>query len=237
MNNADSIPSRGAYPALFVDQPIDINRSALIIVDMQRYWTDPDGPMSQLLRDRFPDMNKYFYHRLADTVIPQLRAVLERYREHRLPVIHVTTGAARHDTRDLLPHLHRRAENPNREAAEFGTLRIGSAWQQVTAELVPKEGEILLNKTSRSAFSSTGIDSILRNLLVQHAVVGGIATDGCVFLTALDATDHGYETFLLADGTGTFTQDIHLSALSAFQRLWGRVLTAGEFSGAFESAL
>jgi nicotinamidase-related amidase len=35
-------------------------------------------------------------------------------------------------------------------------------------------------------------------------VVGGLATNGCVDLTARDAADLGYETFVLEDGCVTF---------------------------------
>lgn len=222
--------TREPYPALFIERRLELARSALVIVDMQRYWIDPDGPMAQLLRDAYPEMYDYFYQRLATVVLPELSRMMRQYRTYGLPILHVTTGATLPGGRDLLSHLQRRAGSGDRQAASFGQLTIGSQWHEEAAELKPEPGELVLNKTSRSAFSSTGIDSALRNMGVGHVLVGGTATDGCVLLTALDATDHGYETYLIEEGTATFTPDVQETTLRSFARLWGGVLTSEQVS-------
>jgi len=54
----------------------------------------------------------------------------------------------------------------------------------------PESGEI----------SSTGLDSILKDAGVTDVVVVGLATDYCVSATALDAVQYGFGTTVLADG-------------------------------------
>ena len=229
MTNLDWRTILDPYPVLFVRTPLEVEKSALVIIDVQRYWTSEDGPMSGLLKENYPQVFDYFYDMLNGKLIPALAKVLNRYREVNLPVVHITTGATRLDGRDMIAHLQRRvAASSEKEAAEFGSLKLGSKWHQIVPELAPERGELVLNKTSRSAFASTGIDSTLRSLGATHLVVGGIASDGCVDLTARDASDRGYETFLLADGSGTFAEDKHRLALEGFHRMWGTVVTSDE---------
>ena len=229
MNNIDWRSTIDRYPVLFVRTALEIEKSALVIVDMQRYWTDPEGPMSRLLTESNPEMRDYFYGMLEERLIPALARVLNSYRQLNLPIVHIVSGTSRSDGKDMISHLQRRvAASTDRESAEFGSLHIGSELHQVAAELTPRANEIVLNKTSRSAFSSTGIDSALRSLGVSHLVVGGIASDGCADLTARDATDRCYETFFLEDGSGTFAEDKHRLALEGFHRMWGTVVTSDD---------
>jgi len=49
------------------------------------------------------------------------------------------------------------------------------------------------------ARSSTPLDGLLRDAGVEHVVVCGLATDYCVNATALDAANLGYDTAVLVD--------------------------------------
>jgi biuret amidohydrolase len=98
----------------------------------------------------------------------------------------------------------------------------------VAAELTPGPNELVVNKTSRSAFSSTGIDQLLRNMGLSQVLVTGLASNGCVDLTAKDAADRGYETFLLEDACATFGEEAHTPVLQAFQEVFGTVLSTDE---------
>jgi nicotinamidase/pyrazinamidase len=50
-----------------------------------------------------------------------------------------------------------------------------------------------------SAFDGTGLASLLREERITRVLVGGLATDYCVYNTALDALKLGLETWLLTD--------------------------------------
>lgn len=216
------------WPVPFAGVPLEAQKAALIIIDMQRYWTDRRGPIGQLLGQRYPDMFEYFYGRLTRVVIPSLAIALNGFRDHGLPVVHITTGALRADGKDLSPHLQRRRARAAGTSGEFHLLQNGSDWYDVAPELAPKPGEIVLHKTSRSAFNSTGIEQVLRNMGVAHVVVGGLASNACVELTASDAADRGFETFLVEDGCATFVADAHSAAMKNFHRVFGTVLTVDE---------
>ena len=54
----------------------------------------------------------------------------------------------------------------------------------------------MVNKTTFGAFTSTGLDHVLRSLGMTSLVVGGILTNVCVETRAREAADRGYEVVL-----------------------------------------
>ena len=63
---------------------------------------------------------------------------------------------------------------------------------QVLDCIQPGPDEIVLPKTSSSVFTTTNIDSILRNLGVKHLILVGCLTDQCVESAVRDACDLNY---------------------------------------------
>ena len=100
--------------------------------------------------------------------------------------------------------------------------------------LEPIKGEILVRKTSASAFQTTGLHGLLQNMGIYYAVFAGQLADGCMGLTAINATDYGYAV-TVADGAcyGT-SRAAELIILRFFDQQWGRVRTVDELVGEFE---
>jgi nicotinamidase-related amidase len=212
--------------------PFELGRSCLVIVDVQRYWTEPSGPFGSAIEAGFPDIFAYFYDRLARTVRPNLARLLGLYRASGLPVVHVVTGSAREDGTDFLFHMQRRFARGGKAAGSFNALRIGSEWHAEADELTPRPGEIVVNKTTRSAFNSTGIDQLLRHMRVEQLVVGGLASNACVQATAQDGADRGYETFLAEDCCAAFSVESHAPVFDNFHWIFGSVLLTSDIAGA-----
>ena len=63
---------------------------------------------------------------------------------------------------------------------------------QVLDCIQPGPDEIVLPKTSSSVFTTTNVDSILRNLGVKHLILVGCLTDQCVESAVRDACDLNY---------------------------------------------
>lgn len=204
--------------------PFALERSCLVIIDMQRYWTDPSSPFGVSLKAGFPDIFSYFHDRLGRVVSPNVARLLDLYRSHGLPVAHVTTGATRTGGMDLLFHMQRRFAHGGKAAGSFEALQVGSEWHRVAPELQPRHGELVLNKTTRSAFNSTGIDQLLRHMRVGQLVIGGLASNACVQATAVDGADRGYETFLVEDCCVTFGDDAHAPVFDNFHWIFGTVV-------------
>ncbi len=70
--------------------------------------------------------------------------------------------------------------------------------------LAVEEGEPVLTKTSRNAFTTTNLQQILTEAGLRELVVCGIQTEQCCETTARVAADLGYDVTFVTDATATF---------------------------------
>jgi len=70
--------------------------------------------------------------------------------------------------------------------------------------LVPREGEPVLVKTTRNAFTSTNLQEILNAQGVRRLVISGIQTEQCCETTTRLAADLGYDVDFVTEATMTF---------------------------------
>jgi len=70
--------------------------------------------------------------------------------------------------------------------------------------LVPREGEPVLVKTTRNAFTSTNLQAILTAQGVRRLVISGIQTEQCCETTTRLAADLGYDVDFVTEATMTF---------------------------------
>jgi nicotinamidase-related amidase len=152
--------------------------------------------------------------------VPNIARLLARFRELDLPRVFVRLGAQMSGCRDLIPHL-RDLETDFRNVA-------GEREFEFLDELAPRPGEPVVTKLSASAFTSTGIDALLRNVGARQLVCVGVSTSQCVDLTARDAADRGYGVVVVEDAVAEDAPEWHRSTLEQFGRLFGRVATTDE---------
>jgi nicotinamidase-related amidase len=74
-------------------------------------------------------------------------------------------------------------------------------------------GEKVILKHRYSAFYNTDLETVLRCLKIEDLVVTGIMTNLCCESTVRDAYYRDYRVFVLADGTGSLTEEMHLASL------------------------
>lgn len=199
--------------------------TGLILVDMQQGYLCRGNTRGRWLERHQPKVFEHFFDRIDDLVLPNTTRLLEAFREAALPIVHLRFGWHRTDSADLTSASHR--ERPawatgDHDLVEF---RIGGREHAIVASLEPREGEWVLDKMSRSAFTSTTFSQVLRRSNVTRLVVAGWATDACVDLTARDAVDRGWHTTIVEDATAAFSPDAHAAALNSFGRLFGEVRT------------
>ena len=80
--------------------------------------------------------------------------------------------------------------------------------------VAPQGDEMVFSKKSASVFSTTEIDDVLRRMGIEHLVVTGIVTDGCVELSSRDAADRGYRVTLVSDACSASTPEAHEDAIA-----------------------
>jgi nicotinamidase-related amidase len=202
---------------------VDWRSTALVVVDMQNYGCNPAVGVAQMLREKYPTIAGYYLDRLVRTVIPNAQLLVTTFRRHAAPVVFTRHGPLLPDGRDMIERRRRR------DAASLRTTNTPVLWHrgtfehEVIAELTPRPGELVVDKNTSSAFNSTGIEWLLRNLSVQTIVAIGVATDMCVETTARDAADRGINSIIVEDASATFFERHHCAALSGFARVFGQV--------------
>ena len=196
-------------------------RAALVVVDMQYASASRQAGLGRLLKEQGNEaQGAYRFDRIESVVVPTIQRLLEFFRSHGLRVVFLTVGSELPDYSDLLPHMRGMAEL-------VGNTR-GRREHEVLDELAPRGGEPVINKTTMSAFHSSGFERLLRSWGVEQLVFTGVSTNSCVEGTARDAADRGYRALLVEDGCGAASQRLHGASCENFQRLLGRVATSAE---------
>ncbi|MDO8635672.1 MAG: isochorismatase family cysteine hydrolase [Dehalococcoidia bacterium] len=214
-------------PSIVPRFELEPQATALVIVDMQYMFAHPDYGHGAMLKSRYPQAAAYLFQRLNEMVIPNHLKLLQVFREHQLRVIYLTVGTALPDGADMVPLTREKGPDARVRARRYGKwlARVGSQEHKILAELAPVPGELVINKTSFSAFNSTGIDSTLRNMGIEYLVITGTATNVCVETTARDAADKGYRAIIVEDAVATVTPEFQEVTLKGFACNFGRVET------------
>jgi nicotinamidase-related amidase len=194
---------------------LDLTRTALIIIDMQRDFLEPGGFGETLGND---------VSLLGRGVAP-CRSVLEAARRAGLLVIHTREGH-RPDLSDA-PKAKLERGKPSMRIGDPGPMgRIlirGEAGHDIIPELYPLTGEPVIDKPGKGAFYATDLETILRARGVTHLVLTGVTTEVCVQTTAREANDRGFDCLVLADCTGSYFPQFHRAALQMISAQGGIV--------------
>ena len=216
---------------------LEKEKSALLIVDVQRYFARPDYPFAQTFEGLVPGATAGYFERVESTVLPNIRRLQECFRSHGLPVIFCGAGSYLEDGQDLPGWL--------KDFNQLGLMVLGQrpipqvndpSWQ-IEDSIAPLPGEMVLNKTSSGPLNSTKLDQILHNLGVNSLVVCGLTTAICVTQTAREAADRGFRVLVAEDACTEMSQEMHEAALLAFSLTFGRVRSTEEVVKLFGPAL
>jgi nicotinamidase-related amidase len=202
---------------------VDWKRAALILVDVQNYGCNPEAGLLPMLSKRYPEIARYYLPRVTQTAVPNAQRLLEGFRAAQRPVIFTRHGPLLADGSDMIPRRRRRDVESLESTGTPALWHRGTFEHELIAALAPVPGELVIDKNTSSAFNSTGIEWLLRNLEVDTLVLAGMATDMCVETTARDAADRGFNVIVVEDATATFFEHHHRAALSGFARVFGQV--------------
>jgi nicotinamidase-related amidase len=160
--------------------PIKINLQtiALVIIDMQEYFLNPASPLCRFGEKRMPGQRAYFLEQGETVVIPNLRRLLEFFRTQHLRVIHTTAASELPDGQDWIPTLHQTNTVAREQVGEAVFPARTDPWARIVEPLTPRPEEVIINKTTYSAFTATSLDGLLRNLHIETLVLGESSRTG-----------------------------------------------------------
>jgi len=163
------------------------DNAALLVVDMQNFFLDPDSPT---------------YTCGGQAILPNLKKIIRAFRQANRPVI-------------FTKHVHH-ADGLDAGIMGWwweGMCMEGSPESEIHQDISPQHNEKVVSKHRYSAFYNTDLETILRVLKIEDIVIAGIMTNMCCESTARDAYYRDYRVFFLADGTGSITEEMHLASL------------------------
>jgi ureidoacrylate peracid hydrolase len=210
------------YPGL---THVDKNKTAMIVVDMQRYFLDPDQPAYLPGGNGAPS---------SESVLEQCVLAVDFCRKHGIPVIWSRWGI-RGDGWDV-----------GRWAPKWPTWHCGTpegpSWEnpaiEIAPPLKPAPGEPIFDKSRYSSFWGTPLDSFLQHLPdVDTLIMVGVTTNFCVRYTVEDAFSRDFKVLVIADCTTATNDPIqaevggsgqYIAALRDFQIGLGDVWTLDE---------
>ena len=226
-----------AAPSAF---PLDTERSALLVIDMQNDFGAAGGMFERAGIDIAP----------IRAVVAPIARVVAAARLAKLPVVYVRMGYGP-DLAELGP-----PGSPNRE--RHLALGVGDAtvapggrpsrvlvrdtWNTaIVDELAPESGDLLIWKTRFSGFYATDLDATLRSRGVTQLIVTGCTTNVCVESTIRDAMFRDYACLLLADCSAEpigadLPRTNHEASLLVTQALFGWVTSSAALLGALAAA-
>jgi nicotinamidase-related amidase len=160
-------------------------RPALLLVDLYRWaFGDRPEPLMQAIETWPASCGLAGW-----TALPHIQRLLGEARDLGIPVIHMTGLEGMPGWRDATPRGGAPSESP--DAVERRRRRY-----DIVDELTPIEGEVVLHKTSPSAFWGTPIVGLLNGLGVDTLIVAGESTSGCVRATVIDGKAYRYKMLI-----------------------------------------
>ena len=192
---------------------LDLARTALIVIDMQRDFLEPGGFGETLGNDVS----------LLGAAVAPCKAVLDAARAAGLLVIHTREGH-RPDLSDAPKAKVERGHPSMRIGAPGPMGRIlirGEPGHDIISELYPLAGEPVIDKPGKGAFYATDLDALLRNFGIQHLLVCGVTTEVCVNTTVREANDRGYDCLVLEDCVGSYFPEFQQAALKMIKAQGG----------------
>jgi nicotinamidase-related amidase len=172
-------------------------KTALLLIDIQNEY--------------FPGGKRELVNPLAAAQKAYL--LLQCFREHKMPTVHIQHIAERSDASSFLP---------------------GTSGTHIHDAVVHFEGEPLVQKHHPNAFRETNLLALLKDWGIERVIITGMMTHMCVDATARAAADFGFQVMIAEDACATRdltysdttipAEQVHKAFLAALTH-YGKVMT------------
>ncbi|MEW5814303.1 MAG: isochorismatase family cysteine hydrolase [Spirochaetota bacterium] len=203
---------------------LEIEKTALIVVDMQNDFIRAGAPMEL---------------QSCRAAIPNTKRVIDECRQRKIPIIYLKFIAGPMETLiwtwspKLLPDVKCCWKNHKRY---YQDINKEAEVSDIIEELYPEAGDLIVEKYSYGGFYNTNLHSLLMAHQVMYTIILGAATPICVDDTVSGAFDRQYKVFLVSDATGSFDEEFHQNSLRRIAMKYGRVVTTRELIEEMEKA-
>jgi nicotinamidase-related amidase len=208
-------------------QKFDIipTKTALIVVDMQKYQVEKEFVAYKAMNKVSPGILDYFVKEVEGKVTPNLRKLIDFCHEVGITVIYTKFSSFLSDGSDLSKSLKFTNKLAKDLMGEVAFPYIFHSSSDIIDNLMPSDQDFVLQKNTSGTFISTRLDSFLRNMEVETVLVSGVVTNFCVHSTAREAADYGFYVVIVEDCCAAWSLDIHQATLKSFGLMYGQILS------------
>jgi ureidoacrylate peracid hydrolase len=192
---------------------IDAQHTAVLAVDMQRYFMEPPFPGACPV---------------AQEVVPNVNALAEAIRIRGGSVVWLQ-NATPWETQESWSVLRERYSDAAAEG-RWSALQEGAQGFEIWPDLDVQPGDARIVKNRYSAFipGSSNLEPILRERDIDTLLVAGVATNVCCESTARDAMMLNFRALMVSDACAAASDEEHAAALGNFYLFFGDVQTTDE---------
>ena len=168
-------------------------RIALLVVDMQNYFLDPD---------------EHAFIPSGPVVIPNIKLIMGTCHDLNMPIIftrHVNTN-----------------EDAGMMGRRWHDLILEKDARSEITDKLPVKDATILKKSQFDAFFETDLEAQLKEADVQQLIITGVMTNLCVETTARTAFVKGFDVVLPVDATAAYNYEFHLATFLNFAYMFAR---------------
>ena len=193
------------------DIVLDPTTTALLVIDVQNTYIADKDTSEETARW------KPFYDRMNNTVIPNVAELITECRERGVEIIFARIACLKPDGRD-------RSLSQKKPGFNYLLLPKDGEESQIVPELLPKENDIVVLKTTDSALTGTNLRLILRNMGITDVIATGIFTDQCVSSTVRSLADESFGVVVIDDCCAAATDELHRHELEIINMIYCHVV-------------
>ena len=165
-------------------QVFDIQKAALLVLDMQQYFLDPGS---------------HAFIPSGPVILPGIQRLVRAFEERQRLII-------------LTRHINSDSDARLMSKWWRDLIRNESPLSQLAAELDGPD-RMVICKSQYDAFYETQLEAILKAAGIEQVLISGVMTHLCCETTARSAFIRGLEVFVAIDGMATYTRAFHEAAL------------------------
>ena len=184
---------------------IDLAKTAVVMIDMQRDFLEPGG-FGESLGNEVA---------LLSAAVEPCKALLSAARQQGMLVIHTREGHLP-DMSDAHKSKVERGDPCLRigQMGPMGRILIrGEPGQDIIPALYPEAGETVIDKPGKGAFYATELQTLLQKNAIENLIVCGVTTEVCVHTTVREANDRGYRCIVPGDCCASYMPEFHDAGL------------------------
>ena len=210
----------------YANDPEDIklvaNETAHLVIDVQKTYLLPKNNKEE---------NKEwepFFLRMKETVIPNIKKLLELNRQINIENIFARIACLKNDGSD-------RSLSQKKPGFNYLLMPKNTDESQIVNELKPLEDDVEILKTTDSALTGTNLRLILNNMGIKNVICSGIFTDQCVSSTVRSLADESFNVIVIEDCCAAATKELHNHELEIINMIYCNVIQLSDLESMIAS--